>query len=525
MVRIGVARATLALVCAAVGCVSGSAPATGPGGPSQLRRLSVREYSATVEDLTGVRISEHRFLEDTLDTGFDNGPVSLRVQPEQAEDYERAAREVASAALRDHPEKLLGACDRSRGSCRDALLDGFAPRAWRRPLAGEERARLASLWDDAASLLGPDEAITTTASAILQSPAFLYRSEVGEVTREGKVYLTPFEIAAELSYFLTGRGPDDALAAAASSGELRTADAVRRHATRLLATPAARAQVRHFFDAWLGTDVLYTVPKDPSLLVVFDPALRLAMRAELDAFYEHVVFDAEGSLAQLFGSTDGFVDDRLAIHYGHEARPGPSPTKVELGPARPGVLTRAGFLTSHAGYADSNPIVRGVFVRSALLCAPTPPPSGDAIRRLAEVIGARTTRERYAQHSNDPFCRGCHERIDGIGFGLEDFDAIGAARTTENGVAIDASGRLYDSGDGVDGPFVGGAELSRKLAKSPKVAACFVRQVFRFAMGRAEGPSDAQTLDALGESFGPRARIVDLLVELASSRAFRERAR
>jgi hypothetical protein len=123
-------------------------------------------------------------------------------------------------------------------------------------------------------------------------------------------------------------------------------------------------------------------------------------------------------------------------------------------------------------------LVRGVFVRGALLCAPSPPPSGDAIRKLAEVTNARTTRDKFEQHTRDPFCQGCHERIDGIGFGLEDFDAIGTLRTTENGFPIDASGRLLDAGD-VDGPFVGGAELSRKLAQSPKVAACFVRQVFR----------------------------------------------
>lgn len=523
MVRFGVRRAALALVCASLGCFIGGGPTATAGGPQQVRRLSVREYVATVEDLTGVKVPEHRFLEDTLDTGFDDGPTTLRVQQEQAEDYERAAREVAAAALRDHREKLFGACDPARGSCRDALLDGFAPRAYRRPLEGGERAALAALWDQAAALLGPDDAAVTTTSAILQSPAFLWRSEVGEVAKDGKVYLTPFEIAAELSYFLTGKNPDAALEAAAASGELHTEDGIRRHALRLLETPEARAQLRHFLDQWLGTDVLLNVPKDPLAFIVFDPSLRLAMRAELDAFYERALFEGQGSLGDLFGATDGFVNDRLAIHYGHAARPGISAERVDLGPARPGVLTRAGFLTVHAGFGDSNPIARGVFVRGALLCAPPMTPSGDAIRKLADVGGARTTRERFATHSRDPFCQTCHERIDGVGFGLEDFDGIGAARAAENGVPIDASGTLFDAGDGADGPFVGAAELSLRLARSPKVAACFVRQAFRFAMGRAETERDTQTLLALSASFDGRARITDLLVALATSRAFRER--
>src|SRR5439155_8806960 len=142
-----------------------------------------------------------------------------------------------------------------------------------------------------------------------------------------------------------------------------------------------------------------------------------------------------------------------------------------------GILTRAGFLTVHAGFDSSNPIARGIFVRASMLCAPPHAPP-QSVPKSVPPDGARTTRDRYEQHVHDPFCQSCHAAIDGVGFGFEQFDGIGAFRTHENGVLVDTSGTLMDS-DGADGPFVGASELGARLLASPRLPSCFAVNMFR----------------------------------------------
>src|SRR5262249_10901856 len=156
-------------------------------------------------------ISEHRFLEDSLDTEYDNGPVTASVQLEQADMYERVAWEVADTAVQDHRDRLLGPC-----GCKAGVFDGFVRRALPRPPTAARQARYLAIWDEAAAMGGDfDESLRAVTATILQSPAFLYRSEVGSGDR-----LDAYEIASQLSFFLTGLPPDDELLAAAATGKL-----------------------------------------------------------------------------------------------------------------------------------------------------------------------------------------------------------------------------------------------------------------------------------------------------------------
>jgi hypothetical protein len=473
--------------------------------PARVRRLSVHEYLRAIDRLLGVTISEHRFLVDSLDTEYDNGPVAASVQLEQADMYERVAWEIADQAVSGHRDRLLGAC-----GCKDGFFGGFLVRALRRPPTDAERARYLAIFDQAQAMGGDfDESLRAVTATVLQSPAFLYRTEIGSGDR-----LDDYEVASQLSFFLTGLPPDDELLAAAASGKMN----VRAQAERLLRTDDAREQFRHFFDQWLATWQLGTTPKDVRMYPHYDGPLLVAMRNELDQFYEYVVFDSPGrSLRELFDSPVGFIDDRLADHYGVAAPGSDTPVQVTLDPnIRRGVLTRAGFLTVQSGYDNSNPIVRGVFVRTALLCAHQNPPPPGIPRVPPGTTAAHTTRERFSEHVANPFCLKCHDAIDGIGFGFESFDGVGAYRTTENGIPIDASGKLLNSYD-QDGPFSGVIELEQKLAASGTVANCFVRQMFRNATGAAETPDDEAFLGALAEHFDAGTPLVDLAVRLVTA--------
>jgi hypothetical protein len=255
------------------------------------------------------------------------------------------------------------------------------------------------------------------------------------------------------------------------------------------------------------------------------------MAGELDRLYADVAFGPVGSLRTLFTTGDGFVDRPLAGVY--EVSP-PSPSsssgyaRVALDPAiRPGVLSRAGYLAAHADSDSSGPVARGVFMMSAVLCyrplprpATVPPPPSVADANKA----GETTRQRFSRHSHDDGCTTCHKIIDGLGFGFEAFDGMGVYRTTENGHPIDASGMLLGTGDSnSDGPFDGVPGLVDRILASDRVADCFARQMFRFAMGQVEGAADGPLVDALGARFSVDSRMTDLLLALVASPAFTDR--
>jgi len=247
------------------------------------------------------------------------------------------------------------------------------------------------------------------------------------------------------------------------------------------------------------------------------------MSSELDRFFDDVLWNRSGSLRELFTSNRSFVDGPLAQLYGASVV-GADFRPVTLDQRqRSGILTRAGFLAVHSDADSSGPIARGVFVLSSIACQPpSPPPPGippaPAVTDPAEQ--GRTTRQRFDQHVASSFCATCHTQIDGIGFGFEAFDAVGAYRTTENGNPVDSSGTIIGMG-AIDGPFDGVAELASRLAGSPVLSDCFARQFYRYALGEAEG---AQDLRWLSSAASPDARMAQLLLTVVDSAAFTRRA-
>jgi hypothetical protein len=517
-------RLVALFACIALAPSCARTPAPPPDDPSVLRRLSTREIGNVVRDLTGEALAADRFLEETYDTGYDDGPLTLTMQTDEAGALERSANDLAQTLVGAHPERLLGVCVPDRdgaGACAQAFISGFATRAFRRPLRPEEARRLGDLIDGVAKDAGFSLALEIATTVVLESAPLLYRSEIGE-DAPGGARLTPAEAASALSFFVAGTMPDDALVAAASSGRLATGDDRRREAARLLGTPAARDAIRAFVLEWLGLTGLTSLGKDPALYPEWSPDLASAMEADLEQYVDASLWEADGSLARLFGSTVAFVDAGLAAHYGVPA--GPTPMRVDLDPStRRGVLTRAGFLAAHAAYDSSGPIARGVFVRSALLCASPPPPPPN-ISRAVPVVSGRTTRERFADHTSNPFCQGCHKAIDGVGFGFEEFDGTGKLRADEGGEPIDATGLLALDGE-PDAPFVGAPALEDLLVGSPRFSACFVKQLVRFAFGRAEAPDDQPLLDRLGARFDAHRRVTDLVLDLVADDSFVARRR
>ena len=412
-------------------------------------------------------------------------------------------------------------------ACVTTFLLTFPAKAYRRPPTPAELQRLQAVYDHGASGGDVLRGIRLTLEAILQSPAFLYRQELGApdpTLPAGYVQLGPYEVAEELSFLLTGSIPDAELTYAAANGTLATPADRRREALRLLGQPAARAALRAFLHQWLSTGTVASTPKDPSVYPFFSTAVATSMAGELDRYFDQVFWVGSGSLHELFTSRVGFVDDNLAFFYGVSGPPsGSDYLRVDLDEAtRRGVLTRLGFLTSHADSDSSGPVARGVFVLDSLLCTPPapPPPNVPALPPAsAAAIAHQTTRQRFDAHLSNPTCRGCHATIDGIGFGFEQFDGTGAYRTVDNGSPVDTSGVLH--GTDVDGPFVGVGALEERLLGSRELRACFLKQLVRYETGKADvDPGVHGALHDVEQSFSVDTRVVDAIVTLVTEPAF-----
>lgn len=507
--------------------------------PARLRRLSSREYNNVVRDLLGdTSRPADRFVVDSYQNGYDNGSAGLVVQADQAMDYARAAEALAQTAVASRLGRLLDGCSlatQGPDACLSAFLHGLAARAFRRPLHESEEARLRALFQT--EIAGPDGfsgAISTLLEVILQSPQFLYREELGARNADGAiagdaaaartVELSDYEVASELSFLLTGSLPDATLWTAVGQGRFHTAADRRREASRLLATPAARESLRTFLHAWLGTDALSDLSKDKSFYPTFTASLSASMRGELDRYYDARTWGDRGSLRDLFTSPQSYVDRSLADLYGVAV-----PTDTDGAgfgrstldaTVRPGILGRAGFLAVHAATDSSGPVSRGVYVLQSILCMPPPQPPASVppvVPASDPIAAGLTTRQRFERHVADPFCRGCHARIDGVGFGFEQFDGIGAFRTQEQGQPVDARGQLLGVDDG-PADYRGVAELAPRLASSPRLADCFLRQAYRYTMGQIEGDSD--TLGAVVPDFSTEARMVDVLLRIVEHPIF-----
>ena len=412
-------------------------------------------------------------------------------------DTDSAAALVTSAhidAYLDAAQKLAAAIP-----CDDCVAQ-YGEKLFRRPLTADEQ--------NAYAAMDPKTAL----AAMLMSPHFLYRSELGEPYK-GHFKLTPYEVATALSYTFLGTTPDDALLDAAAHGELTDAASIEHWARMLIADPRARGQVGELVAQWSGaTNVLTVDKRDPS----FDAATRSALLAETRSFAAATVFDGDGTYASLMTSDTTVLDDVAATFYG--VQPGPAQL-----PDRAGVLGDAAVLASVAHSDQTSPVQRGLLVRRNFLCEelPPPPPNGGG---LPAVDPNATTRDRFAMHSSAPACSGCHMYIDKVGFGFEHFDPVGRWRDQENGKPVDGTGDMNDVerlGTDTSAPFASLPELARTIATSQAGPACFVRQYLRFSRGVRE--TLAERCDRLWVSDKWSGDVRELMVQSVLAPDFLER--
>ncbi len=493
-----------------------------------LRRMTRFEYNNTVRDLLGDNTSPaNAFPSEEIGNGFGNDADAQAVSSLLAEQYATVAEGIAARAT-ETPAALtaLHACtsgvdDSSEAECLRAWLGEFLPRAYRRPITTQDVDELVALHQAVREAAPFPSGVAAVIEAVLQSPHFLYRVERGITDENGNRRPSGHEMASRLSYFFWGTMPDDALLAAAQSGELETDEGVRTHAERLLDHERSREVVRFFFDNLLPIASLSKLERDAEMYPTFSPQIGGHLREETQQFLLHEIYDDEGS-----GTWEGaltapytFVNEALAAYYGITGVTGESFQKVDIDTTqRLGLLTQAGMVAGTVHSNATNPVVRGAFVVQKVMCNKIPLPTGDLLDEVKppDPYSGATARERFSQHSEDPVCAACHQMMDPVGFALENFDPVGLWRDQENGVEIDASGSLPGLG-GFNGPV----ELARAVAAAPDTHECFAVNWSQFALGRTLDAGDECTQDRLVDDFvASGTNVRELLIAITQSDAF-----
>jgi hypothetical protein len=495
-------------------------------GRTPLRRLTRSQLDNTLRDLVGATGNPAGVLaaDEHIGPFTSNAlvPITDLIVQQQGE---MAAKVAADAVARMN---TIAGCDlaaAANNTCPTQFISSFGRKAYRRPLATDERDQVLALYTMERTAGTAQTAFQLVVETFLQSPFFLYHVDVGGgAPTSTPVRLTSFELASRLSYFLWNTLPDAALSALADSDSLQDDAVLGAEVERMLADAKAADAIPNFHLQWLGLEGIDSLDKDPRAFPSFNAALAAAMRAETAAFTDHVIRRGDGLMSTLFTAPFSFPQGPLFQLYGVAQPAGfTAGTQVMLDPAqRGGLLTQASFLASHAHRDQTSPVHRGIFVRENILCQPLQPPPPNVNTTPPAPSTAATTRERFAAHEADALCASCHTYIDPIGLAFENYDAIGAWRTTEGGAAIDASGEVIAGKGPLAGKFVGAVELGKKLAASPDVAACLANQWFRFALGRMESNEDACSLQAMYDGFNASGgNVRELIVRIVRGDAFR----
>ena len=483
------------------------------------RLLSSLEYNNSIRDLLGlttdVDVTTGLIPADIPVNGFKTNANTVFTN-DYAKGYIIAAEKAAS--LVDSLNNLAPDC--TEISC---IITDFGKRAFRRPLTTDEFNDLNAIYNQ--------EGTVGLLTAILSSPNMLYRSEIGEANGAGYYQLTNYEVASMLSYNYWATTPDADLLASADAGELSTAAQISAKVSEMLQDPKAEKALERFIVGWLDLD------KDIKTAALSD-SLKADMKQESIEFVGRTVFEG-GNYNDLLTADYSYMTQQLAAHYGLSWPGGDDWQKVNYSSEggndqRRGVLGHAGILAIQSASEKTHPVKRGLFVRKNLMCQEFPPPPIGAVLKPQEDPSL-TVRERFETAHLQDGCEACHQYIDGIGFGLENYNAQGVfvtTETTDDGEVkpIDSAGYIgslfsaetFLSSAGRVEPYQGMDQLVQLIADSAHGRSCYARQWYRYSKGQHENAEDSCTMEVFGKVFkeNNESTMLDLMIRFTQTKNY-----
>ena len=438
-----------------------------------------RNFEVRVPLKAGVHVLGASFLAEATKSESTAGVITGRFSPPQASltqlEYVLIGGPFNPAGPGDTPSRRrIFQCTEKTAACADKIIATLARQAYRRPVTAADLAPLKKLYTGAG---GFDAGIEMALRAILVSPNFLFRVESNEATPLHKV--SDLELASRLSFFLWSSLPDEELLGLAEKNKLRPA--MNAQVKRMLADPKGKALVDNFAGQWLHLRNVPIWRPDPEKYPQFDDSLRAALQKETELFFAYIVKE-DRRVIDFLNADYTFLNERLARHYGIPNVRGNYFRKVALSnPERGGLLSHGSILTVTSYPTRTSPVLRGKWILENIVGAPPPPPPPD-IPDLADSANtsAKDLRAALQAHRAKAACASCHNRLDPLGFALENYDATGKFRAEEGGTKIDVSGSL-PGGVLLDGP----GDLKRILSdRHEEFVDCLTEKLLTYALGR-----------------------------------------
>jgi Protein of unknown function (DUF1592)/Protein of unknown function (DUF1588)/Protein of unknown function (DUF1595)/Protein of unknown function (DUF1587)/Protein of unknown function (DUF1585) len=513
---------------------------SGAPGPRKLWRLTASEFAASIRSIFGDSSNAAPIatvFSDPSVLGFAIDANALLVQGLNASQLQDNAEAIAAWVASSGKLASFASCAASASGAPDAgcasqFVLAFGRLAFRGTLA-ESDPRVTSYGNLFLSGSSNSDGAQVVVSAMLQSPYFLYRSELG--TASGSSFtLTPAEVATEVAYTLTGTTPDSTLLAAVdavNSGSLSTASMIDQQAARLIAanSSTSSAAVMGFMDGWLGLSRLYTTAHDATIYQT-SASLQQAMWSESQALILEA-FSGNGTFGSALTADHSFLNQELSTFYGIPATGlGSAFSSVKyagLTPRDPGLLATGTLLNGYARPTTDSPTQRGHLIRSRLLCQDIAPPPAGVNTTFMPATSVETTRDHFINEHESGVCAVCHKQMDWIGFAFENYDGFGRYRTTDNGLPTDNAAIIYGDPKGVDAPvsgLSGTGSLSAYLAQSDDVTRCMQRYWTYYTFGSSTWSQDACTYDSVyNESKGSGFTLLSTLLAIIHAATFTTR--
>jgi hypothetical protein len=509
-----------------------------PGVPatSQIPRLLKRQYDAVVRDLLGI----------TTLASADNKPPSAGLYadfegPTNVDAwrlYQEVAQKISTEVMTGPNRSRFISCDPASAGCLTQTIRTFGRKAFRRPLTDLEVARFEKLAQTTPPGT-PEEVAETTLFAFLVSPSFLQITELASEVEGTAIKLSPYEVAARLSFLIWGSIPDDELSLAADKGELADKGQILAQAKRMIgirekSAPLVAAFHRAYLDMESDDSHWWKISHDTAKFPAYSDAAKPVLKAEFDRFFEEVTFGG-GSFKDLFLSNVAYVNkDTAAIYDLDPAAYGTELTRVELDPIRrPGLLTRAGFLSSFSHFDSTSPILRGAFVSIYILGLNPGEPDPNFFLVPAPPGDYRTERTYVEALTGQGACKGCHAPyINPPGFVLENYDSIGKWQTVDPRNGGDAVAGAINPTATVTFSMINqksvknARELMDEIVTTPMTKRIYAEKAVVFATGRLANANDTCTVDAINTKLSQDGyALIDLFSELTQADSFRLRVR
>lgn len=426
-------------------------------------------------------------------------------------------------------KRIIASTPKDAADLRDSAEFNLGPlleRAFRRPVRREELQTYVALVEQTVKEGESFEvAMQVALQAILVSPHFLFRLEndVSNAIGTGPGKLSDYELATRMSYFLWSSMPDNELFKLAKEGKLKDDAVLAAQVERMLRDPKANSLVENFADQWLQLRNLDEVRPDPTVFANFDDGLRWAMKEETRRLFAHVMRENR-SILEFLDADYTFVNKRLAEHYGLPQPASDEFQKVSLGPSqRSGLLTHASVLTITSNPGRTSPVKRGKWIMETILNTPLPPPPPNVPELADAKAGSQSLslRQQMEEHRKNPACASCHKQMDVLGFGMENFDAIGRYRDQTDGLPVDSSGTLPDGAT-----FSGPQQLSKLLKEKRRAdfVRCLSEKMLTYALGRGLEFYDRCTVTRIATELDrSEYRFNTLILEIVKSEPFRLR--